>query len=136
VLKSNLNLNRRNRVARGELVYIESPYAGDEEFSVEDHIEYAKLCMKDSLERGEHPFVSHLLYPQVLDDLTPDERRQGMKAGEAWAGYADLRAVYVDQGQSRGMDWGISRAEKQGQRIEYRSLYEKREREEEARERM
>jgi hypothetical protein len=109
-------------MARGELIYIESPYAASEGFTVEEHTEYAKLCMKDSLERGEFPFVSHLLYPQVLDDLTPEERRQGMKAGESWANYADLRAVYTDQGQSRGMDWGIARAEKAGQKIEYRSI--------------
>ncbi len=107
---------------RGELVYIESPYAAIEGYSVEDNVEYAKLCLKDSLERGEFPFVSHLLYPRVLDDLAPSERRQGMMAGEAWAGYADLRAIYTDQGQSRGMDWGIARAEKSGQRIEYRNL--------------
>ncbi len=111
-------------MAKGELVYIESPYAASEGFSIEDHVEYAKLCMKDCLDRGEHPFVSHLLYPQVLDDLTPAERRQGMKAGEAWANYADLRVVYTDQGQSRGMDWGIARAEKAGQTIDYRSLEE------------
>ena len=109
---------------KGELVYIESPYAASDGYTIEDNIEYAKLCMKDSLERGEFPFVSHLLYPLVLDDLAPAQRRLGMQAGESWAGYADLRAVYFDQGQSRGMDWGIARAEKQGQRIEYRSLNE------------
>jgi hypothetical protein len=109
---------------KGELVYIESPFAASEDFTVEDHVEYAKLCLKDSLERGEYPFVSHLLYPLVLDDLAPPERRQGMKSGEAWAQYADLRAVYVDKGQSRGMDWGIARAEKAGQKIEYRTIEE------------
>jgi len=112
---------------RGELVYIESPYAGTEDYTVEENIEYAKLCLKDSIERGEFPFVSHLLYTQVLDDLAPSERRAGMKSGEAWALYADLRAVYTDHGQSRGMDWGIARAEKAGQRIEYRSLEEQEE---------
>ena len=40
----------------GKLVYLESPYAGD----VEKNIKYAILCMKDSLDRGEYPFASHM----------------------------------------------------------------------------
>ena len=39
----------------GKLVYLESPYAGD----IEKNIKYARLCMKDSLDRGEYPFPSH-----------------------------------------------------------------------------
>lgn len=38
-------------------VILESPYAGD----VEKNIEYARLCLKDSLLRGESPIASHLL---------------------------------------------------------------------------
>ena len=41
---------------------LESPYSGD----VEKNIDYAKKCLKDSLERDECPFASHLLYTQVL----------------------------------------------------------------------
>ncbi len=111
-------------MSKGDLVYIESPYAESESGSVEDHLEYARRCMVHSLELGEFPFAAHLLYPQVLDDMLSPERRLGMNAGEAWAGYADLRAVYIDQGQTRGMDWGIARAEKMGQRVEYRSVHE------------
>ena len=56
----------------GKLVYLESPYAGD----VEKNIKYARLCMKDSLDRGEYPFASHLLYTQenILNDNDPVER--------------------------------------------------------------
>ena len=111
-------------MAKGDLVYVESPYAESESGTVEDHIEYAKLCMTDCIRRGEFPFVSHLLYPQVLDDLTPVERKQGMIAGEAWATYADLRVIYTDQGETNGMAWGERKAVKLGQKIEHRSLYE------------
>ncbi len=111
-------------MGKGDLVYIESPYAESESGSMEDNLEYARKCMADSIQRGEFPFASHLLYPQILDDMVSPERRLGMNAGEAWAVYADLRAVYVDMGQSRGMDWGVARAEKMGQRVEYRSLNE------------
>ena len=58
------------------IVCIESPFAGNVEFNVE----YAKLAMKDSLSRGEAPFLSHLLYTQVLDDTKPDERGWGISA--------------------------------------------------------
>ena len=60
----------------GKLVYLESPYAGD----VNKNIKYARLCMKDSLDRGEYPFTSHLLYTQenILDDNDPVERTLGM----------------------------------------------------------
>lgn len=111
-------------MSEGDLVYIESPYAKSESGTVEDHVEYAKLCMLDCFKRGEFPFVSHLLYPQVLDDLTPKERKKGMKAGEVWATYADLRVVYTDQGKTRGMMYGIRKAGQIGQKIEHRSLWE------------
>lgn len=111
-------------MAKGDLVYIESPFAESESGSVEDHTEYARLCMIDCIKKGEFPLASHLLYPQVLNDLDPSERRQGMRGGEAWATQADLRVVYTDQGESNGMAWGIRNAAKLGQRIEYRSLQE------------
>ncbi len=109
-------------MAKGDLVYIESPYAESESGSVEDHVEYAQACLTDCIKRGEFPFVSHLLYPQVLDDLDASERRQGMRGGEVWAVQADLRVVYTDQGESKGMTWGIRHAAGLGQRVEYRSL--------------
>ncbi|KKN65213.1 hypothetical protein LCGC14_0483890 [marine sediment metagenome] len=109
-------------MAKGDLVYIESPYAESESGSVEDHVEYTRLCMIDCIKRGEFPFVSHLLYPQVLDDLDASERRQGMQSGKVWGALADLRVVYTDQGESKGMTWGIKHAVGLGQRVEYRSL--------------
>lgn len=80
---------------------IESPLAGD----TKRNIQYAKDCMKDSLARGEAPFAMHLLYAQedVLDDLKPEERALGIKAGLEWAKRADLIAFYIDYGISNGM---------------------------------
>jgi len=43
-------------------VIIESPYAGD----IEVNLKYAKLCILDSLKRGEAPLASHLLYTQPV----------------------------------------------------------------------
>lgn len=87
-------------------VIIESPYAGD----VEANVAYARECMLDSLRRGEAPFLSHLLYTQVLDDLLPTEREQGISAGFAWAHAAELWAFYIDLGMSPGMTAALARA--------------------------
>jgi hypothetical protein len=83
---------------------------------------YARLCLLDSLKRGEAPLASHLLYPQVLNDNSPEDRRLGIEAGLAWGPVADLTAVYTDHGISSGMREGIERAEREGRPVEYRQL--------------
>ncbi len=102
-------------------VIVESPYAGD----IEKNVEYARACMRDCLMRNEAPFASHLLYtqPGVLKDEVPEERQHGIDAGLAWGGVADATVVYTDLGISRGMQYGIERAQKDGRPVEYRSLH-------------
>lgn len=101
-------------------VILESPYAGD----VAANEAYARACVRDSLSRGEAPIASHLLYtqPGILDDLKPDERQWGIDAGLAWGGVADATVVYTDRGISRGMEYGIKRAAKEGRDVEFRTL--------------
>ena len=105
---------------KGDLVNIESPYAGD----IPRNVRYAKACMMDSLQRGEFPLASHLLYTHegLLNDLVPEQRELGLTAGFRWADKADLDAVYTDLGISKGMQMGIDRARAMGQRVEERSL--------------
>jgi hypothetical protein len=83
------------------LVIVESPYAGD----VEANVAYARAAMRDSLNRGEAPIASHLLYtqPGILRDEVPEERQWGIDAGLAWREVADMAAFYVDQNWSGGM---------------------------------
>ena len=102
-------------------VILESPYMGD----VERNIAYARACLRDCLLRGEAPIASHLLYtqPGVLDDNKPEERRLGIEAGLLWGALAEATVVYTDYGFSRGMKFGIERAEKKGRPVEYRRLY-------------
>jgi hypothetical protein len=100
------------------IVIIESRYAGD----VKRNEIYARRCMRDSFNRGEVPFVSHLLYTQVLDDTNPVERKLGMEAGFAFYSKSDYSAIYDDYGLSGGMKAGIEVAEKLGHRIEYRQI--------------
>ena len=102
------------------LVLIESPFAGD----IDKNIEYARACMRDSLERGEAPFAMHLLYTQagILNDAVPEERNWGIAAGMAWGKYAEITAVYSNLGITPGMEIGIQSARQEGRVIEYREL--------------
>ena len=102
---------------RPRLVVIESPFAGGGR-----RISYALAALRDSLDRGEAPIASHLLYPQVLDDNKPDDRKQGMEAGWAWLARAELVACYTDLGISKGMRDGIERAKAAGVEVEERRV--------------
>ena len=99
-----------------KLVYLESPYAGD----VEKNIKYARLCMKDSLDRGEYPFASHLLYTQesILNDNDPLERTLEI----VFAKLCSKTVIYADLGISNGMMLGIEDAIKNKRTIEVRYL--------------
>lgn len=99
-------------------IILESPYAGD----IEANVRYAQKALKDSLDRGEAPLASHLLYPQVLDDTKPEERKLGIAVGFEWMGLADAMAVYTDHGISRGMKAAIDYAHVISLPVEYRSL--------------
>lgn len=101
-------------------VILESPFAEE----IERNIRYARLCLRDCLKRGEAPIASHLLYtqPEVLNDALPEERQLGIEAGLAWGSLAEATVVYTDFGLSRGMLYGIERAQKEGRPVEYRYL--------------
>lgn len=102
------------------LVIVESPYAGD----VQENTRYARLCVRDSLSRGEAPIASHLLYtqPGILDDLIPEERQWGIDAGLAWRAVAQASVVYTDRGISKGMEYGMAAATAAGLPVEMRTL--------------
>ena len=101
-------------------VVIESPYAGD----VQRNTEYARLCLKDSLSRGESPIASHLLLTQVLDDTIPEERELGISAGLHWTDVADAHIFYVDYGLSSGMMQALNKTIKSNSpyEIEFRKI--------------
>lgn len=81
------------------LCIIESPYAGD----IERNKKYALACCRDSYERGEQPFASHLFYPQFMDDQNPRERENGIAFGHNFWTPGCLIAFYTDNGWSKGM---------------------------------
>lgn len=99
-------------------VLVESPYAGD----VVRNEAYARRAMYDSLQRDEAPFLSHLLYTQVLCDDVQADRAKGIEAGLAWGKVAHRTAVYEDYGISRGMHFGIDRAKEEGRPVVVRRI--------------
>lgn len=103
-------------------VIVESPLGAQTPEGFRRNIRYAQLCVLDCLRRGEAPFASHLLYPQVLDDRMTGERKAGIEAGFAWHEVAELCVVYEDLGHSAGMLQGVSSASLSGIPIEYRRL--------------
>lgn len=105
-------------------VILESPFGSDDPLILRRNIIYLRLCLRDSLQRGEAPFASHALYPQplILDDTKPSERTWGIEAGFAWGATAELCAVYQDFGISKGMEMGIAHAQKHGIAVERRNL--------------
>ena len=88
------------------LVNIESPFAGD----VAGNKSYLRACLHDSIVgHGEAPFASHGLYTQagVLDDLVPEQRVVGMRAGFEFHRVVDAEILYLDKGLSGGMQQGL-----------------------------
>lgn len=105
-----------------KLVMIETPLMANAMMTMEQHLEYAKECMKHSLSKGEAPFAMHLLYTQVLNDTKLEDRMLGLNCGHAWAAKADLVAFYLDYGFSSGMHRAHTQAQKLGIAVEYRLL--------------
>lgn len=105
-------------------VILESPFSAPTAEGVQANIDYACLCLRDSVLRGDAPIASHLLFtqPGVLDDTIPEERALGIEAGLAWGIEAEATVVYADRGISSGMAYGIKRAEKEGRPVEYRYI--------------
>jgi hypothetical protein len=101
-------------------VVLESPYGG----AISRNVTYARRCVRDCLQRGETPVVSHLLFtqPGILRDEEPEERVLGMAAGHAWINVCDFVVVYHDYGVSPGMLKGLDVARAEGKNVAYRLI--------------
>lgn len=82
-----------------KLVVIESPLAGD----FERNRRYALWCAYDATLRGEAPYLSHLFFPQFLDDQDSAARALGIRMGLAWASCGEERVFCIDLGWTDGM---------------------------------
>lgn len=102
------------------LVILESPFAGH----VARNVAYARLATRHSLNLGEAPIASHILYtqPGILNDGDPNERKLGIEAGLAWKTVAKASVVYIDFGITPGMQRGIEQATFAGLPVEIRTI--------------
>ena len=100
-------------------VVVESPFAGD----LARNARYLDECLADCFRRNESPYASHAIGPRALKDDVPEQRKQGIEAGFAWADVADAVVFYVDLGWSGGMKAALVRHQADGRTIEQRRLY-------------
>lgn len=105
-------------------VVLESPYAAPTDEAREANIQYARDCMADSLNRGEAPFLGHLLYTQVWEDRVPELRRKGIDAHCEWIAVCDAVVLYTDKGITNGMRDAMTVAMRLGRPFEMRTLAE------------
>lgn len=96
------------------MVYIASPYAGD----VENNIAFAKAACRYAMEQGCTPVAVHLIYPQLLNDLIPEERELGIQMGLRVLRACDELWICGDR-VSQGMQAEYQEAKKLGIPVRY-----------------
>jgi len=117
-------LKRLSKLRRKRFItIIESPYSAPSKMGVDENVLYALKCCRDSYERGEAPFASHLFYTRFMNDNIQKERADGIGFGLTVGEMLAEKAVfYVDRGISEGMRNAVKRWESVGVDIEYRRL--------------
>ncbi len=68
-----------------------------------EHKSYLDEAIKWCLEKGHSPYASHRMLTRVLDDLNPEQRKQGIRAGFDFHRVVDKVIFFVDLGRSPGM---------------------------------
>ena len=104
------------------LVIIESPYRARTKRLAQRNVSYALAAMRDSINRGEAPFLSHMMYTGVLDDNNPIDRQLGIDLGYSWWPFVEAICFYCDLGWSEGMVLAKLRADRDDKIIEERYI--------------
>lgn len=91
-------------------VFICSPYRGDIERNRKLAIQLCRLAFT----LGYAPFAPHLLYPQILDETTPEGRGKGINAGLEYLIECDEMWLLTSHGITEGMEIEKKVAEKEG----------------------
>ena len=99
-------------------VFICSPYSGD----IERNCVIARALCRKATERGIAPFAPHLVYPQLLNDKDPYERKKGMDFGLAFLEKCDEVWVYDGNGITPGMKKEIESASSIGIPVRFVNL--------------
>jgi len=96
------------------LVYVCSPFAGDEARNTERARQFCKFAVR----KGTIPFAPHLLYPQFMSDRDADERELALFFGIVWLCKMDEVWVFGDT-LSEGMKREIKKAHARGIPVKY-----------------
>ena len=110
------NIEQEERFLRAfrPIVYICSPYAGD----VEHNVKAAQAYSRHAVDQGCIPIAPHLLFPQILRDDQPMERKLGLVFGLAVL--CKCAEVWVFGSRiSPGMEAEIKRARWKNIRLRY-----------------
>lgn len=101
-----VNVAREER-AKGvkPCVFICSPYAGD----ISKNTQNARQFMKYAVQKGVVPFAPHLLYPLILNEKDPNQRKLGLSFGLIWLTMCDEMWVFGEN-ISAGMQTEIDKA--------------------------
>jgi len=106
-----------------KFIIIESPFRGATAKLRKRNLIYARRALLHSINEGEVPFASHLLYTQVLDDNTHESRELGIDLNlKMLASKLFNLAVYHDYGVSPGMNLAVARAKRFDLTITYREI--------------
>ena len=103
------NIEKEKKQGFRPLVYIASPFSGDEERNTERARGYCRLAIS----KGYIPLAPHLHYPQFMDDKDEEERELGLffalvllgKCSELWVFNKISLGVSkeIEKAKSRGM---------------------------------
>lgn len=110
------------KAGKRKKVVIETPYSSEDVTMIQRHLKYAKLCLEDSLNRGEAPLMGHILYSAVLNDRVAVSHDIGFISHLSWIDVCDLLVVYTDYGISPAMQAAINQAKLKSRLTEYRML--------------
>lgn len=103
------------------LVYICSKYAGNTQVNVYLAVKYCCYAIKE----GKIPVASHLLYPQMLDDNDPVQRKLGCQFGLALLKHCSEVWVFNENRElSEGMRAEIKEARLLGKKVKYHDVKE------------
>ncbi|MDE5754374.1 MAG: DUF4406 domain-containing protein [Oscillospiraceae bacterium] len=108
-------IEREEKAARYRpLVYICSPFSG----KVKKNKRKARRYCRFALEQHTIPFAPHLLFPQFMDDSSPEEHQLAMFMNMIMLGHCEELWVFGDR-ISAGMKQEIHKAERKHMKIRY-----------------
>ncbi len=118
-LKAVARSEKRRKREFMPLVYICSRYAADEIRTVEQNEAAAVRYSQFAIEQGCIPLASHLLYPRILDDTDPKQRKMGLFFGKVWLDIAREIWIFSDGTLSKGMRSEYDYAKRKGYRMRF-----------------